>query len=96
MNLDKATYDRHTSPMRSHLNVGCGHDVTIKELAESIGRTVGFEGRILFDPDKPDGAPRKLMDSTVLNQLGWQARTTLETGLQRAYADFVNRLAQHD
>jgi GDP-L-fucose synthase len=96
MNLDKATYDRHTSPMRSHLNVGCGHDVTIQQLAETIGRTVGFKGQIQFDPEKPDGAPRKLMDSTLLNQLGWQAGTPLEIGLQRAYADFVNRLAQHN
>jgi len=94
MSLDQESYGRHTHPMRSHLNVGCGYDVTIRQLAELIGRTVGFEGEIRFDPDKPDGAPRKLMDSTLLNQLGWQAKTPLEVGLQRAYADFVHGLAR--
>ena len=67
MNLPKATYDLHTQPMLSHINVGCGHDITIRELAEVIGKTVGFQGQIEFDPTKPDGTPRKLMDSSRLD-----------------------------
>ncbi len=88
MNLDKATYDLHTQPMLSHINVGCGYDITIKELAEAVGKTIGYQGEITFDPTKPDGTPRKLMDSSRLNALGWQAQVNLETGLGIAYADF--------
>jgi len=89
MNLDKATYDRHTQPMLSHINVGCGHDITIRELADAIGKAVGYQGEITFDPSKPDGAPRKLMDSSRLNALGWQAEVGLEQGLSKAYQDFL-------
>ena len=88
MNLDKATYTQHTQPMLSHINVGCGHDITIRELAEAIGKTVDYCGEITFDPSKPDGTPRKLMDSSRLNDLGWYARIGLEQGLQLAYAAF--------
>jgi len=88
MNLDKATYDQHTQPMLSHINVGCGLDITIKELAELVGKTIGYQGEIVFDPSKPDGTPRKLMDSSRLNALGWHANVSLEEGLCLAYADF--------
>jgi len=88
MNLDKATYDQHTQPMLSHINVGCGRDITIKELAELVGTTIGYQGEIIFDSSKPDGTPRKLMDSSRLNALGWQANVNLEDGLGLAYADF--------
>lgn len=88
MNLDKATYDRHTQPMLSHINVGCGHDITIKELAETIARIIGYQGEITFDPSKPDGAQRKLMDSSRLNDLGWQFNVSLEKGLEIAYKSF--------
>jgi len=88
MNLDKATYDQHTQPMLSHINVGCGNDITIKALADAIGEAVGYQGEITFDPSKPDGTPRKLMDSSRLNTLGWHAIIDLEEGLKRAYADF--------
>jgi GDP-L-fucose synthase len=91
MNLPKATYAEHTQPMLSHINVGYGTDITIKELAEAIGRAVGYTGAITFDPSKPDGAPRKLMDSTRLNSLGWKPKVSLEEGLQTAYADFKLR-----
>ena len=74
MNLPKATLDAHTQPMQSHINVGCGEDITIKELALAVGKTVGYQGVIDFDPSKPDGSPRKLMDSSRLNALGWQAQ----------------------
>ncbi len=88
MNLDKATYDQHTQPMLSHINVGCGLDIKIKELAELVGKTIGYQGEIVFDPSKPDGTPHKLMDSSRLNALGWQANVSLEEGLGLAYADF--------
>lgn len=90
MNLDKAIYDQHTQPMLSHINVGCGYDVTIKELAEAVGKTVGFQGEITFDPSKPDGTPRKLMDSTRLHSLGWVPKVNLIEGLGLAYNDFLN------
>jgi GDP-L-fucose synthase len=89
MGLDKATYDRHTQPMLSHINVGFGDDVTIADLAKAVARTVGYEGRIEQDPTKPDGTPRKLMDSSRLNSLGWKAQVPLEAGLRKAYEDFL-------
>ena len=93
MNLDKAAYDAHTQPMLSHINVGYGSDITIRELAETIGKVVGYSGKIEFDVTKPDGTPRKLMDTSRLNSLGWQASVTLEEGLAKAYADYLqNRI----
>lgn len=89
MNLDKTTYEQHTQPMLSHINVGYGSDITIKALAESIGQTVGYSGRIVFDATKPDGTPKKLMDSSRLKSLGWQPTITLDAGLKQAYADFL-------
>ena len=91
MNLDKALYDQHTSPMISHINVGFGDDVTITELANLIAKTVGFAGTIDYDATKPDGMPRKLMDSTRLNQLGWKATISLEEGLKMSYQDFLEK-----
>jgi GDP-L-fucose synthase len=89
MNLDKALYEQHTQPTLSHINVGCGHDITIRTVAEAISATVGYQGTITFDASKPDGAPRKLMDSSRLNALGWHATIELKEGLQLAYADFL-------
>jgi nucleoside-diphosphate-sugar epimerase len=86
------TYAAHTQPMQSHINVGCGQDITIRELAHTIGQVVGYQGQIEFDPSKPDGTPRKLMDSSRLNALGWQAKVALEDGLAKAYADFSLRV----
>ena len=90
MNLDKNKYDQYTTPMQSHINVGYGSDVTIAQVAQTIGNVVGYAGDIVFDATKPDGAPRKLMDSTLLKNLGWQAQVDLQTGLKLAYADFLN------
>ena len=90
MNLPKATLDAHTQPMQSHINVGFGSDITIKELALAVGKTVGYQGIIDFDTSKPDGSPRKLMDSRRLNALGWQAKVSLDSGLAAAYQDFLN------
>jgi len=89
MNLPRAIYQQHTLPMLSHINVGRGHDISIRDLAETIARVVGYPGDIAFDPSKPDGAPRKLMDSTRLNALGWNAKESLEAGLKKAYEDFL-------
>lgn len=89
MNLDKATYDLHTQPMQSHINVGYGRDITIRELALAVSKTIAYQGQIVFDPSKPDGTPRKLMDSTRLNALGWRPTVGLEDGLATAYADFL-------
>jgi GDP-L-fucose synthase len=89
MNLDKANYEVYTTPMQSHINVGIGHDITINELSKTIANVIGYQGSIEFDTTKPDGTPRKLMDSTRLNNLGWHAKMGLEEGLTLAYQDFL-------
>jgi len=91
MNLKRAIYDLHTEPMCSHINVGAGCEVTIKELAEFIKDLVGYAGEIDFDPSKPDGSPRKLMDSRRLKRLGWQPEVGMKEGLAKAYVDFVEQ-----
>ena len=93
MNLPKATYEQHTQPMLSHINVGYGTDVSIADLARTVSATVGYTGQITFDPGKPDGTPRKLMDSQRLHSLGWQARVDLPSGLALAYQDFLQHQA---
>ncbi|MDZ7662794.1 GDP-L-fucose synthase [Thiohalophilus sp.] len=93
MNLDKASYEQHTEPMQSHINVGWGDDVTIRELAETIAQVVGYTGKIEFDTNKPDGTPRKLIDSSRLNALGWQATIGLKEGLMQTYDDYVRQQA---
>jgi len=92
MLLDKDTYDSQTQPMQSHINVGFGLDITIAELAHIVSSAIGYVGKITFDPSKPDGAPRKWMDSSKLNQLGWRPAVTLEEGLVLAYANFLKQL----
>ncbi len=91
MQLPLATYQTQTKPMQSHINVGSGSDVTVAELAHSVARAVGYAGAITFDTTKPDGAPRKWMDSSRLNALGWSAKVQLSTGLVKAYEDFLAR-----
>jgi GDP-L-fucose synthase len=91
MQLDKAVYDQHTEPMQSHINVGFGSDITIKELAEMIGYVTGYQGKINFDPSKPDGTPKKLMNSQRLENMGWKASVNLVDGLKIAYEDFLNQ-----
>jgi GDP-L-fucose synthase len=71
------------------MNIGVGHDLTIRELAETVKSVVGYEGEIEFDASKPDGTPRKLMDVGRLNAMGWQASTTMQDGLAVAYSDFI-------
>jgi len=89
MELDRDVYETHTQPMLSHINVGTGEDCTIRELAETIAKVTGFKGQLSFDATKPDGAPRKLMDVSRLQQLGWRATISLEDGLRDAYAWFT-------
>ncbi|WP_300455670.1 GDP-L-fucose synthase [Accumulibacter sp.] len=93
MNLDKAIYDAHTQPMRSHINVGCGVDITIRELAEAIAETVAYQGSVEFDLGRPDDTPRKLMDSSRIASLGWKPSVGLKEGLTRAYHDFLEHSA---
>ena len=92
MNLPKATYDQHTTPMQSHINVGYGSDISIAGLAQAVGQVVGYQGTIDFDTSKPDGAPRKLMNSARLHSLGWHPTMQLHNGLAAAYQDFVRAL----
>jgi GDP-L-fucose synthase len=89
MNLDVEKFCAHVDPMESHVNVGFGRDIAIRELAELIAKVVGFRGYIEFDPSKPDGTPRKLLDSSRLRRLGWEPRTSLEAGLARTYEAYL-------
>lgn len=92
MQLDKKTYEDQTRPMQSHINVGFGSDVTIAELANAVGAAIGYQGKVSFDPSKPDGAPRKWMDSARLHALGWKPNINLIDGLRLSYDDMLRRL----
>ncbi|GAA0670414.1 GDP-L-fucose synthase [Rheinheimera tangshanensis] len=89
MELDKSTYEKHTSPMLSHINVGTGIDCTIRELTETVAKVVGYSGKIVWDTTKPDGAPRKLMNVDRLRELGWKYSIDLESGLEGTYEWFL-------
>lgn len=89
MDLPPETYARETRPMLSHINVGAGTDVTIRELAETIAEVTGFSGRLNFDASRPDGTMRKLMDVSRLSRLGWTARTGLREGIEKSYAWYL-------
>ncbi len=91
LDLPKAVYDSKTQPMLSHINVGTGVDISIIELAERVAALTGFTGRIVTDPTKPDGTPRKLLDVSRLRQMGWAAKIPLEQGLAETYRDFLDR-----
>lgn len=93
MNLDRETYAQHTTPMLSHINVGTGTDASIAELARIVARVTSYHGRITFDPSKPDGAPRKLMNVSRLSALGWQAKIGLREGIEDTYRWFLNNAA---
>lgn len=88
---DACTYLMEQNYSGPLVNIGYGSDITIRELAETVMRVIGFKGRIVFDSSKPDGTPRKLMDSGRLNSLGWTAKTPLEAGVVLAYEDFKQR-----
>ena len=89
MNIDKKIYDKEISPMCSHINAGSGEDITIKELAETIKETVGFKGEIDFDPTKPDGSPRKFLDSKRIYNLGFKPEINLMEGLLKTYREYL-------
>lgn len=89
LDLDKATYDAHTEPMLSHINVGTGEDIAILELAGLVADVTGFNGRITTDITRPDGALRKLMDVSRLERMGWKARIGLREGVEDAFRWFL-------
>ena len=96
LEMDVETYAANTRPMLSHINVGTGVDCTIRELAETIQRVVGFEGNLTFDDSKPDGTPRKLMNVDRLKSLGWQPKISLEDGLRLTYEWYLQHSGQQD
>ncbi|MCP1628614.1 GDP-L-fucose synthase [Citrobacter amalonaticus] len=92
MELDESVYQKHTDPMLSHINVGTGVDCTIREMAETIATVVGYKGNIVFDASKPDGTPRKLMDVSRLEKLGWKFHYNLKDGLELTYKWYLENL----
>lgn len=93
MSVDRRTYQASTGTAGSHLNVGCGRDISIGELAKLIAAVVGFDGAIRFDPTKPDGTPRKLLNSDAIAGIGWHPEIQLEAGLRATYAEAVRGAA---
>jgi len=91
LELDKHLYDINTLPMLSHINVGTGKDVTIREMAETIKEVVGYAGKLTFDTSKPDGAPRKLIDVSRLSNMGWKYSTDLVEGLKKTYKHYLKQ-----
>lgn len=89
MDLDERTYRANTQPMLSHINVGYGEDVSIAELATMLAEVTGFNGRIVFDTNKPDGTALKLMDVKRLRDMGWTARIPLRNGIEQTYQWFL-------
>jgi GDP-L-fucose synthase len=89
LDLDQKTYAANTDPMLSHINVGTGEDISIRELSELIAEITGFRGRITCDTSKPDGTMRKLMDVSRLRSMGWQAKTGLKEGIETTYAWYL-------
>ena len=85
LELDEQTYKENTQPMLSHINVGTGVDVTIRELAETMKRVVDFKGELKFDNSKPNGSARKLIDVSRLTKMGWEYSVELEEGLKQTY-----------
>ena len=94
LGLSKEHYQACTEPMLSHLNVGTGTDVTIRELAETIQQVTGYQGDIVWDSSKPDGTPRKLMDVSKIKSLNWQPQIKLADGLASTYRWFVEHLGE--
>ena len=90
MNLDKNYYEKIISESNSHINVGYGEDITIKELANLIKKIIGYEGKIIFDSKKPDGTMKKLLDTSLLAKTGWLPQINLEDGLIKTYNYFLN------
>ncbi len=96
MELPRDTWRARTSPMLSHINVGSGEEVTIRQAAELVAQSVGYCGEIVCDSSKPDGTPRKLLDSGLLHSLGWKASISLPAGLHSTYLDFLQCKVQQE
>jgi GDP-L-fucose synthase len=94
MNIDLVTYCASIKIMQTHINVGYGEDITIAHLAGLIARIVGYSGNIIFDSNKLDGAPKKLIDTSLLNKLGWRPKIDLETGIKLTYAQYIKECNQ--
>jgi len=94
LELDEKTYQTNTKPMLSHINVGTGQDVTIREMAEIMRQVVGYKGVLIFDATKPDGAPRKLIDISRLSRMGWNYNIDLKEGLKKTYEWYLERVIQ--
>ena len=92
MNLTKETINNYTSNMCSHINVGSGIELTIKQLSETISEVVGYNGKINFDTSKPDGITRKLLDSALINKLGFESQINLKDGLKETYEKYLETL----
>ena len=90
LELDEQIYQANTKPMLSHINIGTGMDITIREMAETMKQVVGFKGRLTFDTAKVDGPPRKLIDVTRLSDIGWEYTTKLKEGLEKTYKWYLN------
>ena len=93
LDLPLEEYQANTEPMLSHINVGCGEDISILELAQLVAEVVGFEGRIITDPSKPDGTMRKLMDVSRLKGMGWKPQIDLGKGIESTYRWFLDNAA---
>jgi len=91
LELDEKTYQANTKPMLSHINLGTGEDITIREMAETMKEVVGFDGKLSFDITKPDGAPRKLIDVSRLSNLGWTYTVDLKAGLEKTYEWYLSQ-----
>ncbi len=89
MNISLDKYRSQTEKLQGHINIGFGEDISIRELAIKVAETVKYKGALKFDKTKPDGAPRKLLDSSMIKSLGWRAKIPLEDGLNRTYSDFL-------
>lgn len=89
-NMDQAFFQSNTNSMLSHINIGTGVDIMIKDLADIIKEVVGFNGQIFFDETKPDGSPRKLLDIELIRQFGWTPETDLRLGIKISYEDFIH------
>ena len=92
MEMDTSLYREKTKPLSSHINIGTGKDCSIRELAESLCRIVGYDGKLEFDVTKPDGTPRKLLDVTLLHDLGWRESIPFDEGLRETYHWFLNHV----
>ena len=91
LELDEKIYQTNTKPMLSHINVGTGKDVTIREMAETMKEVVRFKGNLTFDTTKPDGSPRKLIDVSRLSNMGWKYSIDLEKGIKKTYKWYLTQ-----